>query len=212
MAQWTGTWEATPAVPFLNPDPIAHLVGQSNETPIIFNRQKVTTLINLGAQVSSVTSGFCEWMTLKVHSLDRLLELEGTRGSAIPYMGYVEVNLQIPSVRGYNEDVLLLVIPTMTYSKKVSVVVGSRIIDRAVGMITKGEIVRATMTWKQAHFGAVMSGLLQLPCKGAGVGVLQRGPLSLQSQTLLHLENSVWTMSMGMSVPHGGSPFLHLGS
>ena len=27
-----------PTIPFLNPDPIAHLVGQSNETPITINR------------------------------------------------------------------------------------------------------------------------------------------------------------------------------
>ena len=66
----------------------------------------------------------------------------------------------------YNEDVLLLVIPTTTYSEKVLVIVGSKIIYRAMGMITNGELVRATVTCKQAHFGAVMSGSLQLPHKG----------------------------------------------
>ena len=29
--------------------------------------------------------------------------------------------------------------------------------------ITKGEVAKVTMTWIQAHFGGVMSGLLQLP-------------------------------------------------
>ena len=38
--------------------------------------------------------------------------------------------------------------------------VGFKIIDRVMGMITKGELARATMTWKQACFGVVMSGLL----------------------------------------------------
>ena len=66
--------------------------------------------------------------------------------------------LQISGIRVYNKDILLLVIPTMTYSKKVLVMVGSKIIDRAMGMIMKGELVRATTTWKQAHFGAVMFG------------------------------------------------------
>ena len=32
-----------------------------------------------------------------------------------------------------------------------------------MGMMTKGELTRATVTWKQAHFGVVMFGLLQLP-------------------------------------------------
>ena len=63
-------------------------------------------------------------MTLKVHPLDWLLELEGTRGSAIPYVGYVEVNLQIPGIQGYIEDILLLVILTVTYSEKIPGMVG----------------------------------------------------------------------------------------
>ena len=105
-------------------------------------------------------------MALMVHPLDQLLELEGTGGLAIPYLRYVEVNLQIPSIRGYNEDVLLLVILTTTYSKKVPVMVESKIIDSMIGMIMKGELARATATWKQAHFSAVMSGSLQLPHKG----------------------------------------------
>ena len=66
-------------------------------------------------------------------------------------------------MKNYNEDVLLLVIPNTTYSEMVPVMVGSKIIDRAMSIITKGELVNATMTWRQAHFGAVMSGSLQLP-------------------------------------------------
>ena len=52
----------------------------------------------------------------------------------------------------------------MTYSEKVPVMVGSKIIDQVMGMMTKWELVRATMTWRQTNFGAVTSGSLQLPC------------------------------------------------
>ena len=55
--------------------------------------------------------------------------------------------------------------------------VGSKIIDRALRLMTKGELAKATTTWRQAHFGAVMSGLLQLTHKssvktkmGEGIG------------------------------------------
>ena len=69
VARWTGQQEVMPTVPFLNPDPIVCQVGWSNEAPIIVDGQKVTTLINSGAQVSSVSSGFCKQMALKVHPL-----------------------------------------------------------------------------------------------------------------------------------------------
>ena len=50
----------------------------------------------------------------------------------------------------------------MTYSKMVPVVVSSKIIDRALSLITKGELKKVTMTWRQAYLGAIMSGSLQL--------------------------------------------------
>ena len=86
----------------------------------------------------------------------------GDGGAAIPYLRFVEVNLQIMGIRNYNEDVLLLVIPTVTYSKTVLVMVGTRIIDKVLSLMTLGELAKATMTWRQTHFGAVMSGSLQL--------------------------------------------------
>ena len=41
-------------------------------------------------------------------------------------------------------------------------VVGSKIIDKALSVMTKGELKKAATMWRQANFGAVMSRLLQL--------------------------------------------------
>ena len=59
---------------------------------------------------------------------------------------------------------LLLAIPTTAYAERVQVMVGSKIINKALSCMTVGELAHATVTWRQAHFGAVMSGLLQLSC------------------------------------------------
>ena len=147
---------------FLNPDPVAHLVGHANEVPVVVDGQEVTALIDLGAQVSNISMQLCKDLDLEIQPLGWLLELEGTGGAAIPFLRFVEVNLQIPRIRGYNEDVLLLVIPTTTYSEGALVVVGSKTIDRALSCMTAGELAQVTATWQQAHFGAVMSGSLQL--------------------------------------------------
>ena len=99
----------------------------------------------------------CEDLDLKIQPLGWLLELEGTGGAAIPYLGFVEVNLQLPGIRGYNEDVLLLAIPTMTYSEGVPIMVGSKIIDRALSCMTAGELARdcdmATGSFWGSHVG-----------------------------------------------------------
>ena len=125
-------WQQVTLIPLLNPDPIAHLIGHSNEAPVIIDGQKVTALIDLGSQVLSISAQFCKDLTLQIQPLGWLLELEGTGGAAIPYLRFVEVNLQIPGIKSYNGDVLLLVIPTMTYSKTVLVVIGTKIIHKAL--------------------------------------------------------------------------------
>ena len=44
----------------------------------------------------------------------------------------------------------------------IPVMVGSKITDQAMRIITKKELTKVTTTWKQTHFGAVMSETLQL--------------------------------------------------
>ena len=107
---------------------------------------------------------------------------------------------------------MLLVIPTMTYANKVLVMVGSKIIDRAMGIITKGKLAKATMIWRHDHFSVVMSVSFQLPlkCARGNRGLMKGYPLQ-QPPTPLHIRSSAWMMSRGTSVPHRGLPFLHSG-
>ena len=168
-------WQEVTPVLFLNADPIAQLVGCCNEAPVVVDGQEVTALIDLGAQVFSISAQFCKDLALQIKPLGWLLELEGTGGAAIPYLGFIEVNLQISGIRNYNEDVLLLVICTTTYSKMVPVMVGTKIINKALSVMTIGELAKATMTWRQVYFGAVMSRSLQLSCSGSDKSEIGEG-------------------------------------
>ena len=123
---------------------------------------EVAAFMDSGAQVSNISAQLCKELGLEIQPLGWLLELEGTGGAAIPYLGFVEVNLQILGIRCYNKGVLLLAIPTTAYAERVPVMVGSKIIDRGLSCMTVGELTHATATWQQAQFGAVMSGSLQL--------------------------------------------------
>ena len=117
-------WKGITPIPFLNPDPEAQLVGHANEMPVVIDGCEVTALIDFGAQVSNISAQLCEDQGLEIQSLGWLLGLEGTGDAAIPYLRFVEVNLQILGIRGYNKDVLLLAIPTMAYTEGVPVMVG----------------------------------------------------------------------------------------
>ena len=86
-------WLEVASVLFLIPDPIADLLEHSNEALVIVDRLRMTTLIDSGAQVSSISSQFCKDLALQIQPLGQLLELEGTEGSTILYLRFVEVNL-----------------------------------------------------------------------------------------------------------------------
>ena len=182
------------------------LVGCANEAPVVVDRCEVTALVDSAAQVSNISARLCEELGLKIQPLGQLLELEGTGGVAIPYLRFVEVNLQILGIRRYNEDVLLLAIPTMAYSERVPVVVGSKIINKALGCMTLGELAKATATWQQAHFGAVMSGLLQLSRSSSEKLAKQNlpgesDPVEVQKHQLDGVKGAVHTTQKGTIPP-----------
>ena len=55
------------------PRPMAHLVGHYNEASVVIDGQEVTALIDLGAQVLSISAQFYEKLTLQIQPLGQLL-------------------------------------------------------------------------------------------------------------------------------------------
>ena len=73
--------------------------------------------------------------------------------------------------------------------------------------------MRATATWKQAHFSTVMSGSLQLPYTNSNKdGEAGKEVIPSQALTLQHPVGSVWKMFWDLSIPLRRLPSFHLGS
>ena len=132
-----------------NPDPLYRLIGEPNEAAVIVENQRIKGLIDSGAQVSSISDRFAEKLKLKVKKLETLLDLEPTGGGQVPYDGYVEVRLQIPNVKAFDLDVLMLVIPESEYSKSVPVTIGTIHIDEIINLITDEELRLANKKWQR---------------------------------------------------------------
>ena len=49
--------------------------------------------------------------------------------------------------------------------------------------MTAGELAKVTMTWRQAHFWAVMSGLLQLSCGSSDKSQMTKGDTSSSQES-----------------------------
>ena len=74
-----------------NPDPLVRLIGPPNEAPVVVEGIPITSLVDSGANMSAITRSFAKELKLKVHKLNKLLDIEGTGGAEVPYHGYVEL-------------------------------------------------------------------------------------------------------------------------
>ena len=74
-------------------------------------------------------------------------------GVDVPYLGYTEVNLQIPEIKNFIEDVLMLVYPDSKYSQKVPVVLGTLHIDALLEVAMEEELKNLTQALRWGSIG-----------------------------------------------------------
>ena len=128
-AQWERNYEdreqySNPESKFYNPDAWSRLIGESNVVPTYLNGESVKTLLDTGAQISFISEKYAKRRGFKIYPIEKLLNFQGANGLGIDYEGYTEVNLQLPD-KGFNQDILLLVVPHIEYHDFVPITLGT---------------------------------------------------------------------------------------
>ena len=86
--------------------------------------------------------------------MQQLLEIEGSRGIDVPYLGYTEVNFQVPGVKALNEDILVVIQNDSAYSQWVPITLGTLHIDMVIEKATSEELQNLGKEWKTGVLGA----------------------------------------------------------
>ena len=108
--------------------------------------------------ISIMSKGYCEEHGYEIQLLDRLVPIEGSGGADIPYLGYVEVRIQIPGISSFDQDVLMFMSHTTThYHRRVPLQEGSCIIDQVNNCITEEELQSLSQSWKLAYVSIIIS-------------------------------------------------------
>ena len=81
------------------------MIGPKNEVEVIVNDERVTALVDLGAQISAISMAFVKHHGLPIWQLQQILDFEGFGGVDIPYIGYTQIQLQIPGIKDYDKDI-----------------------------------------------------------------------------------------------------------
>ena len=138
---------------YYNPDPLYQLIGPTNETELKVEGVKVKALIDSGAQISAISKSMAQTLGLPIRKLETLLDIEGSAGTDVPYLGYTKLRLDIPEITKFDHDVLMMVYPDSKYSHRVPIVIGTLHIDEVLDLATYDELASLSRGWKRGIVG-----------------------------------------------------------
>ena len=110
-------------------------------------------LMDSEAQISAISKSMAKTLGLPIRKLEALLDIEGSAGLDVPYLGYTELRLDIPEIVKFDHDVLMMVYPDSKYSHRVPVIIGTLHIDEALDLATYDELASLSRGWKRGIVG-----------------------------------------------------------
>ena len=140
-------------VQYLNPDPWVRLIGDTNETKVVLEGINCNSLVDSGAQVSSITEQLAHTLELEIKPLKRLVHIEGVGGYSVPYLGYVEATLKVPEVAAFEQDCCFLVMPNSPYGERCPIILGTLHIDEILRLGTPEELQSLSVAWNRGGLG-----------------------------------------------------------
>ena len=133
-----------------NPDPLGRLVGEVNESKVIIEGQETRALLDSGSQLSSISLTWVKKLNLEPKQLQSIFWIEGLGGLEVSYLGYVEVQLELPEVKAFNHDMLLLIVPDSAHMQHTPITLGTLHIDMAIKLATKKELENLNKQWQRS--------------------------------------------------------------
>ena len=77
---------------------------------------------------------------MELKQLQSILRIKGLGGLEVPYLGYVEVRLELPEVKAFTPDVLLLIVPDSAHMQCTPITLGTLHINLTIKLATKKEL------------------------------------------------------------------------
>ena len=78
------------------------------------------------------------------------MQIEGSGGVEVAYLGYVETHLKIPEIKAFDQDVLLLIIPNSAHTQCTPITLGTLHVDMAIRLATEKELKNLNKQWQRS--------------------------------------------------------------
>ena len=151
------------SAPYLNPDPYCRFIGPKNLGEVLIDGELTTCLLDNKAQINFVTPAYARQRSMDIMSLDCLTQeiggqippIAGIRGIMVEPEGFVIMNVQVPCVKGYNEDQIAIVMEDPGL-KDFQVILGTATISRVMEVIKESEILELAVPWASSRLSWLM--------------------------------------------------------
>ena len=109
------------------------LVGISNTSEVSIYGKTYNALIDSGSMITTGSESFFRDLgssiSIQLNSLeDFALDISGANDSKVPYLGYILLDISVPSLESASISVPVLIVPDTTYSVSVPLIVGTNVI------------------------------------------------------------------------------------
>ena len=148
---------------YLNPDPYCQFISPKNLGEALIDGELATCLLDNGAQLNFITPTYTRQWGMDIMSLESLAQeiggkippIVGIGGIMVKPEGYVMMNVQIPCVKGYNEDQIAIVMDDPGL-KDFPVILGMPTIYRVMEVIKESEISELAVPWASSRVSWLM--------------------------------------------------------
>ena len=147
----------------MNPDAFCRFIGPKNLGQALIDDELTTCLLDNGAQLNFVTPSFAQERGIDVMSLDYLAQeiggsvprVRGIGSILVEPIGFVLMNVQVPCVRGYDEDQVAIVMDDPDMSE-CSVILGTLTLYCVMEVIRESEISKLAVPWASSQISWLM--------------------------------------------------------
>ena len=129
----------------------------------LIDGELMTSLLDNGAQMNFITPTYAHRWGMDIMSLDHLAQeiggqippIAGIGGIMVEPEGFVMMNVQIPCVKGYNEDQIAIVMEDQEL-KDFQVILGMATIYRMMEVIKESKISELAIPWASSRLSWLM--------------------------------------------------------
>ena len=107
------------------------MIGSSNEDNILICGVNTLGLLDSGSRITSISEAFYETLDPKptLHSITEFgLSVTCANGTELPYKGYIEADIVVPSLGNTTYKAPVLVVENTDYNRRVPVIIGTNVI------------------------------------------------------------------------------------